>query len=195
MKKILVIAGNPRKDSFGSQLAEQYIAGAKKSGYEVKCIHIADLKLEQFLYDNHKEKTVLPQHLIDVQNQIAEASHLVFAFPIWWGVPPAMFNLFIETIFASGFAFKFHPPKGHTAKWDKLLVNKTARLLVTLDSPAWVFKWIIGEPAYKMMKNSVLEFCGVHPVKKHYFGSATTSSNEQRVQWLKEAYSIGLKEA
>ncbi len=64
-----------------------------------------------------------------------------------------MFNLFIETIFVSGFAFKYHPPKGHTEKWDKLLEHKTARLLVTLDAPMWVFKWIIGEPAYKMMKN------------------------------------------
>jgi len=192
MTKILIIKGHPKKESFGNALADRYIAGAKAAGNSVECVHVADLKLDQYLYDGFTEKKELPNELLEVQEKISAANHLVFAYPIWWGASPAILKLFIDVVFQSGFAFKYHSSKING--WDKLLANKTARLLVTMDSPTWYYTWLVGDPSYKMMKNSILNFCGIKPVKKTYFGSIKMSSEKQRKEWLEKSYAIGLHE-
>jgi len=194
MKNILIIKGNPKEKSFGNELVDRYIQGAKKAGHGVECMRIADLQLSQYLYEGFDGKVELSDELVAVQEKIVKADHLVFAYPLWWGTSPAIMKLFIEVVFQSGFAFKYHPPKGKKVSWDKLLENKSARLLVTMDSPTWYYTWFVGDPSYKMMKNSILNFCGVKPVKKNYFGSVKMSCEKQRKIWLEKSYEIGLHE-
>ena len=45
-KKVLVIDGNPNPTSFGAGLAGGYVAGAQKSGAEIKRIDIRSLKFD-----------------------------------------------------------------------------------------------------------------------------------------------------
>ena len=194
MKNILVIKGNPKEKSFGNELVDHYIQGVKKAGHSVECVRIADLQLSQYLYEGFDGKIQLSDELIAIQEKIAKADHLVFAYPIWWGTPPALMKLFIEVVFQPGFAFKYHPPKGSMVSWDKLLVHKSARLLVTMDAPTWYYEWFVGDPGYKMMKTGILNFCGVRPVQKNYFGSVRMSSEKQRKEWLGKSYEIGLHE-
>ena len=44
--KILVIQGNPIKNSFGHKLAESYAKGANASGAEAMLIDLIDLKFD-----------------------------------------------------------------------------------------------------------------------------------------------------
>ena len=76
--------------------------------------------------------------------------------------------------------------------WDKLLQNKSAVILTTMDTPPWFYRLLIKDPNYKMMKD-IMNFCGIKPVKKHYFGSVKVSDEQKRTKWLKRAYQIGLK--
>ena len=76
-------------------------------------------------------------------------------------------------------------------KWDKLLKGKSARLIVTMDSPPWYYRWFIGDPGGKMMKRGILGFSGVGPIASTYIGSIKMSTEKRRAQWLEQAYSIG----
>lgn len=190
MKKILVIFGHPLKESLCGALANEYIKGAKKSGNEVKTLYLGDLNFNPILEKGYKETQELEPDLIEAQKFIKCADHLVFVYPTWWASPPALLKAFIERVFLPDFAFQFKKSK-RLVSWDKLLINKTARLIVTMDSPPWYYKWIVRDPGYKVMKD-ILTFCGIKPVKKHYFGSVKLSTTEKRKKWLEKIYKIGL---
>jgi len=194
MKKILVIQANPKADSFCRSLAEKYVEGVTKAGHEVKTLVLTDLDLEQFVKHDYKEHLVLPKDLLHAQELISWSDHLVFVYPVWWGTPPALLKVFVEVVFQSGFAYKYQESTGMAPKWDKMLADKSARVIVTMDSPTWYHTWFVGDPGFKMMKNSILNFCGVSPVQKSYFGSVKMSSEKQRKEWLEKSYAIGLHE-
>lgn len=70
------------------------------------------------------------------QEKIKWADELVFVFPIWWGMIPAIMKNFIDSNFEAGFAFRF-------VKWKtiplKLLEWKTAKIYATCDGPAIIY--------------------------------------------------------
>jgi NAD(P)H dehydrogenase (quinone) len=75
---------------------------------------------------------------------------------------PALLKGFIDKVFLPGFGFRY---RKDSVWWDKLLTGKSARLIVTMDTPPWYFRWIYGRPGHNAMKKSTLQFCGIKPVK------------------------------
>ncbi len=193
MKKILIIKSHPKKDSFCNALVEKYIEGTKKSGNKIEIIDLKNLNLEKYLKYEHKGNPKLSPDLLDAQKLIKWADHLVFAYSTWWGTPPALLKVFIEIVFESGFAYKY-PKSGKSFKIDKLLTGKSARLIATMDIPPLFNSLFGGDSGGKMMKRAVLNFCGVKPVYKNYFGSVKLSSEEKRKKWLEKVYEIGVNE-
>ncbi len=194
MKRILVIKGHPKENSFCNALADRYIKGARAARNKVEVVNVKDLSLEKFIKFEHKKNPDLPLDLIKVKKLITWADHLVFVYPIWWATPPAMMKLFIEIIFTSGFAFRYKDPvAGMIPSWDKLLVGKSARLISTMDSSSIYYKWVLRDPSFKMMKAN-LNFCGIGSVKRNYFGSVKLSSDERKGKWLEKVYRVGMKE-
>ena len=45
MKKVLIIAGSPRKDGNSDLLAQQFAKGAAESGHEVEIVYLREKKL------------------------------------------------------------------------------------------------------------------------------------------------------
>lgn len=193
MKNILVIKSHPREKSFCNALTDEYIKGAKKSGHKVKELNLKNFNLERYLKFKQNKILKLPQGLLKSQDLIKWSNHLVFSYPTWWGTPPALLKLFIEIIFQSGFAFKYNL-NSNKVYVEKKLIGKSARLIVTMDAPPIYNKIIYGDPGGKMMKRVILNFCGVKPVKKNYFGSVKLSTENKRKKWLNKMYNIGLKE-
>jgi putative NADPH-quinone reductase len=193
MKKILVIKVHPKENSFCNALADKYIEGATKSNNEIKILNLKDLNLEKFIKYEHAENPKLSTDLLESQKLITWSNHLVFVYPTWWATPPALLKVFFEIVFHSEFAYKYKKSTGIAPKWDKLLLNKSARVVVTMDSPPWYYKWFAGDPGFKMMKD-IMNFCGIKPVHKNYFGSVKMSSESQRKNWLEKIYKIGLNE-
>jgi NAD(P)H dehydrogenase (quinone) len=192
MKRILILQSHPKENSFCDALVNEYIKGAIGSGNKIEILNLINLKLEKFLHYEHREVPTLSKDLLEAQKLLLWANHLVFVYPTWWATPPALLKLFIEIVFHSGFAYKYQKTNGPVPRWSKLLSNKSACIMTTMDSPIWYYVWFVGDPGFKMMKD-ILNFCGIKPVYKHYFGSIKMSTKEQRVRWLKKAYFIGKK--
>jgi len=192
--KILIIFGHPSKKSFNRSLMLNYIKGAQAAKHKVEVLNLDELNLEPFLKNDYKKEIKLQGKLKEAQNLLKWADHLVFFFPIWWATPPALLKTFLEVSLQRKFAYQYKKPLfGKIPRWDKLLKGRTARIVATMGSPVPYYQLVLGEPAYKMMKAD-LEFCGIKPVRKNYFGSVEMSSKTKREAWLKESYLIGFKE-
>ena len=189
-KKILIIQGNPDKNSFCDALAESYKKGAIRTKADVKEIHVREIDFDPFLPFGYKKEVELEQGLIDSQHMIKWADHLVFVYPTWWGTMPALLKGFIDKVFLPGFGFQYR--KG-SVWWDKLLKGKSARLIVTMDTPPWYFRLFYGRPGHNAMKKSTLEFCGVKPVNISSIGPVKHSKKSKRISWLTQVQKLGEK--
>ncbi|NWJ52234.1 MAG: NAD(P)H-dependent oxidoreductase [Bacteroidetes bacterium] len=188
MKRILIINGHPDKKSFCTELANGYKKGADLTGAECKLIHLIDLNFDPILRYGYRQRTELEPDLLAVQQDILDSDHLVFVYPTWWGTYPALLKGFIDRVFLPKFAFKY---REDSLLWDKLLKGKSARLIVTMDTPKWYYSLIYHSPGHNSMKKGILGFCGVTPVKVTTFGPIKSSSLKTRNKWLQKIEEIG----
>ncbi len=188
MKKILLINGHPDKESFCFALAESYKKGADAAGAECKLVNLIDLKFNPILTSGYRVVSELEPDLLQMQRDITNATHLVMVYPNWWGTYPALLKGFIDRVFLPNFAFKYLENSPLPAK---LLKGKTARIIVTMDTPKWYYWLINRSPGHNSMKKAILEFCGISPVKIKSFGPLRSSTENKRKQWLKEVEELG----
>ena len=57
-------------------------------------------------------ETQLTPKIIEYSNRLKKADHLIFIFPIWWELMPALTKGFIDRALFPGIAYD-HNPKGH----------------------------------------------------------------------------------
>lgn len=186
--KILTILGHPTKNSFNHAVLKQYIKGAKQNN-QVKTIYLGDLKFNPILQEGYKQRQVLEPDLKSAQKLIKWADKITLVYPTWWGAYPALLKGFFERIFLPHYAYKYTGPY----KWKKLLKGRTARIIVTMDAPLLYYKFIIGDPGYKLMK-ATLAFCGIKPIQKTYISGLKFKNKKRREKILKNIYKIGLNE-
>ena len=189
-KKILLINGHPDKNSFCFAIADAYIKGAKASETEIKVINIRDLNFNPNLQYGYQKRTDLEQDLLDAQDMIKWANHLVWMYPVWWASYPAMMKGFLDRTFLPGFAFA---KRENSVWWDKLLTNKSARIISTLDQPSWYYWLVYRQPSTNAMKKLTLEFCGIKPVKVTTIGPIRLSKDSYRKNWLEKIETLGFK--
>ncbi|NRF40893.1 NAD(P)H-dependent oxidoreductase [Pedobacter foliorum] len=189
-KNILIINGHPNKDSFNYALANAYKEAAIKSGALVTEINIVDLNFNPNLQYGYSNRMELEPDLLYSLGKIKQADHLVWVHPVWWGGYPAIMKGFIDRLFLPGLTYKY---KENSLWWDKLLTGKTARIITTIDQPAWYYRWIYGNPSINQLKKSTLEFCGIKPVKVITIGIIKTASPIKRSSWLNKVNKLGHK--
>lgn len=188
MKKILIINGHPDKESYNFALAEAYKEGALASGAEVKQINIRELDFNPNLQFGYLKRTELELDLLQSQEQIKWADHLVWVYPVWWGSIPALMKGFLDRILLPGFAYQ---KRENSLWWDKLLVGKTARIICTLDQPDWYYRLFNGSASHTAMKKLTLNFIGVKKVRITSIGPIRLSKESFRKNWLKKVEKLG----
>jgi putative NADPH-quinone reductase len=191
MKKILIINGHPNKESFNYALVDAYKKGALNSGAEVEEIVIAHIRFNPNLEFGYQKRMELEPDLVDAWEKIQWAEHLVWVHPVWWGGLPAITKGFIDRLFLPGLVFK---PRENSVWWDKLLKGKTAHIITTLDQPSWYYRLFFARPSVNQLKKTVLEYCGVKPVKVTYIGIIKTADEEKRKKWLQQVEILGHKQ-
>ncbi|WP_291856459.1 NAD(P)H-dependent oxidoreductase [Marinilabilia sp.] len=188
MKNILIINGHPDKNSLCCSLAETYKEGCKSNGANCTLVNLADLHFDPILHHGYKQRTELEPDLVKMQEAILKADHLVFVYPTWWGTYPALLKGFIDRVFLPGFAFKY---RENSLFWDKYFKGKTARLIVTMDTPKWYYSLVYKSPGHNSLRKGILEFCGIKPVRISVFGPVKTSDDKKRSKWLSQVRKLG----
>lgn len=191
-RRIAVFLGHPDATSFGGAIARAYAQAARAAGAEVREINLADLTFDPVLWHGYNEIQTLEPDLVAAQDTIGWADVLVFAYPTWWGSTPALLKGFIDRVFLPGFAFKY---RENSKFWDRLLTGRSARLLVTMDSPPWYYRLMVRQPGTQMMRRAILAFSGVKPVRATAFGPVRGSGDAVRGGWLARAAALGKRDA
>lgn len=188
--KILVVLAHPQSKSYCAALGQAYVDGARSAGAQVRQINLADLHFNPISVGSHEKPVELEADLRQAQEDIRWAEHLVFIYPILWGTLPALLKGFIERVLTPGFAVNFHKD---SPLWDKLLKGRSARLIVTLNTPPLLYRLLFRRAGHITMKRSILEFCGIAPVRITDVGPMKNASAQQREKWIRKAYALGAR--
>ena len=188
---ILIIDGHPNSDSFCAALASRYARGAREAGATVNVLALRSLSFDVILHQGYQAKQALEPDLMRAQAMIKAARHVVVVTPVWWGSMPALLKGFLDRTMERGWAFRY----GSNGLPEGLLAGRSARLIVSTDSPFWYLRWIQGDPTVRSLVRSTLKFCGFKPVSLTRIGPVHGSSDRKREQWLIKAAQAGQSDA
>ena len=186
-KRVLVLAANPKKDSFTNCLAETYAAAAEKK-HEVHLLKLSDMEFKIDLSGGYAEEHSMEEAIKSFQASLEWCEHLGGFTPIWWGALPAKLKGLIDRAFLPGFAFQYENGKSIP---KKLLQGRTARIVMTMDTPPWYYFVIQGAPAIRQLKAATLKFVGFNSVKSKMIGPIISSTEESRSRWLNDVAKLG----
>ncbi len=154
MKKILLILGHTRLNSFCWALADNYEKWVKEWCWIIKRINLIEEQFDTNLITWINDKNI-DDDVSSFQEDILRADHLVFVYPTRWYNMPAILKGFLDRTLLSWFAYKFNK----TLLPQKLLKWRTAHIIVTADWPS-IYYYLFGNPAIKVMKMT-LWMCGI----------------------------------
>lgn len=189
-KKILLIQGHPDKESYCFALGNAYKNAALKAGAELKEIIVRELDFNPNLEFGYRQRTKLEPDLLNAQAKILWAEHIVLVYPVWWGSMPAILKGFFDRVFLPGFAFS---KRENSLWWDKHLINKSARVITTLDQPSWFYSLRYWQPSHQAIRSLTFNFVGIKPVKITTIGPIRNSKDSFRQNWLKKIAILGQK--
>lgn len=180
-KKIALILGHPDRDSFCGAIADTYVQNAQAAGHEVRSFYLGELEFDPVLRHGYRQRQNLEPALEQVQQAISWAEHVVLVYPVWWGSMPALLKGLFDRVLLPGFAFKY---RKNSSLWDKLLSGRSAQAFITMDTPRWFFRWVYKMPAHHQLKKTILEFCGIQPVRIDTFAPLRDANDAKRQHWL-----------
>jgi NAD(P)H dehydrogenase (quinone) len=165
-RSILILLGHPDRESLCGALAQRYATAAENAGHRVRLIALGELEFDPVLRHGYRQVQPLEADLQDAADAIEACDHLVLVYPTWWGAMPALLKGF----------------------FDRVLLP---RVITTLDTPPWYYRWIYRDPGIVQIRATILEFCGIRPVRVSRLGAVRSSTPAQRGRWLALAAELG----
>jgi putative NADPH-quinone reductase len=90
---------------------------------------------------------------------------------------PALLKGFLEQVFRPGFAVGIGAP-GRSG--GSPLSGRTARLVVTMGMPAFVYRWYFRAHGIRSLERGVLSFCGIGPIKESLISGIESPDSTER---------------
>ena len=190
MTRILILQAHPDASErhLCHALAEAYAEGARTQGHELRMLEIARLEFPLLRSQQAWDKEPAPAGLAAAQQDIAWAQHLVIVFPLWLGDMPALLKGFLEQVARPGFAFGSGERNAFTSKG---LRGRSARLVVTMGMPAFVYRWYFAAHSIRSLRRNVLNFVGIAPVKATLIGGVGQLSAAHAQAWFDTMRRLG----
>ena len=156
------------------------------AGHDVQLISVARLNFDPILHEGYQGHQPPEPDLADAQDKIRWAQHLVFIYPMWAYMIPALLKGFFERTFTPAFAYAV---KSSSPMKRGLLGGKSMRLIQTMGMPDLAYRLIYRAHGAKALK-SMLTFCGISPVRSTYFGMIE-QGDPRRKTYLAKTQALG----
>jgi putative NADPH-quinone reductase len=171
-------------------LGRAYRQGAEAGGHKVTTIAVGAMDFPLLRTAEDFQNREPPPSIVEAQQKIIWADHVLILFPLWLGAMPAVLKAFFEQTLRPGFAFA-EAKKGRLPK--KLLRGKTSRIVVTMGMPGFFYRFYLRAHSLKSLEKNVLAFCGIKPVGSNVIGMIEGMSAKQRAHWLARMAALGRK--
>lgn len=193
-RRVFILNGHPGGSSLCQSLAEAYAKAAREAGHGVRVAHIGALRFDpDFGEGSYRAIKPWEPDLQTIADAITWAGHIVLVSPMWWGHAPALTKGLIDRLLIPGFAMD--PRQRRMGVPKPLLTGRTARLIVTSDTPDWYWRLVYGRNFVRAMRSQVFGFVGIKPMRCTHFSGASKAAEGRVTGWLETARAMGARAA
>lgn len=180
---VTIVYGHPYAKSFNHAILEAVLAALRERGRKHALLDLyadgfdaAVREAELALYGAGKTCDKLARKYMDILGGTRE---IVYIFPVWWGVEPAIVKGFHDKVLLKDFAWRYTPE----GRLEPLLRIDKVTLLTTSDAPSAVFRAYFEE----YLPEHVFAAVGMGNASWHNFENIVRSTPEAREEFLRLA--------
>lgn len=187
--RVAIVFNHPYEGSYCNAILDAVTKGLQKTNHEIDLIHLdkdnfnpvmtsADLKA-------FRDKRPVDPKVIEYKERLEKVDHLVFIFPIWWELMPAMTKGFIDKVIFPGVAYDYTNKENTRMKplFDKV---KSVTLITTMNTPKMLYRLIFGNAVRKALMVGTFWKLGYKNRKWISLNMVKMVSDKKRTKWLSD---------
>lgn len=186
MARVAIVVGHAMRGTYCEALGEAYREGAASAGHEAALFVTSRMTFDPILRQGYEQVQPLEPDLEAAYEAIRGADHIVIVFPLWLGTLPAILKGFLERVLQPDLV-----EATRQGRFAKTLKGKSARVVVTMAMPGFVYRWWFRAHAVEMLKRNILGFVGARPVRTTILGNVVGVRPEKRRAWLDAMQDMG----
>lgn len=176
----------PHNRSFTAALCDSLIKKLKEKG---EVVDLIDLHTDGFNpvmtredLANWRKGVPMNAQVEDYQSRIRMADQIVFMFPVWWELMPAMSKGFIDKVFAKDILYT-----GSGARMKTTLNRGTKIAVVTvMGTPKGIYSTVFGKPAIKALHKGTFSKTGLNNFTWKCYSSVDKLSLQHRQKLIEQ---------
>ncbi|MCA9550677.1 MAG: NAD(P)H-dependent oxidoreductase [Myxococcales bacterium] len=185
--KVAIVFNHPYEGSYCSAMLQAVTRGLVRADHQVDLIHLdrdgfnpvmtaADLAA-------FRAKAPVDPQVMSYRERLSSADHLVFIFPIWWELMPALTKGFIDKVIFPGVAYDYTNPQNTRMRplWSKL---SGVTVLTTMNTPRWLYSLLFGNAIKKALILGTFWKMGYRRLRWLSFNRVKQVPNAKRELWL-----------
>jgi putative NADPH-quinone reductase len=180
--RVAIVFNHPYERSYNNAILGAVTKGLQNANHEVDLMHLDNDGFNPAMSNDDLKAFVAHQpidpQVINYNERLKKADHLIFIFPIWWDLMPAMTKGFIDRVLNPGVVYDHHPRGFGLVPLLKNLKGVT--IITTMNKPKIMYSLLVGNLIRKAMLRSVFKTMGYKNLHWIRFGLVKSVSREKR---------------
>ncbi|MCE4562761.1 NAD(P)H-dependent oxidoreductase [Maribellus sp. CM-23] len=185
--KALIVFNHPYEGSYCSAILNSVINGLKQGKHEIDIINLDKEDFNPVMTSQDlkafRDKKPIDTKVIEYKNRLEKADHIIFIFPIWWELMPALMKGFVDKVIFPGVAYDY--VNGSNTKMKPLLTNiKGVTVITTMNTPRMLYRLVFGNAIEMAFMRGTFWKLGFKNRKWISYDMVKQVSDEKRKLWL-----------
>lgn len=187
--KVLIVFNHPYEGSYCNAILSSVCRGLEKANHQVDVNHLDKDEFNPVMTAQDlkafRDKQPSDTKVIEYKERLEKADHIIFIFPIWWELMPAIMKGFIDKVIFPGVAYDY--VNGSNTKMKPLLRNiKGVTVITTMNTPRILYRFVFGNAIQKSLLRGTFWKLGYKNRKWISFNMVKQVSYEKRKLWLEK---------
>ncbi len=184
---IVIIFNHPYEGSYCNAVLRSVKTGLERAAHTVDTIHLDNERFNPVMtaadLQAFRNRVPVDPTVIAYRQRLAAADHLVFIFPIWWELMPALTKGFIDKVIFPGVAYDYTPRGyGMIPLFKKI---RSITVITTMNTPGFLYRLVFGNAIRKAVITGTFWKMGYKNRKWINLSGVKQASEKKRSKWLR----------
>lgn len=184
--KVVIVFNHPYDGSYCNAILNSVTTGLQRANHKIDLIHLDKEGFNPVMTASDLKAFVdrkpIDPKVIEYKKRLDEADHLVFIFPIWWELMPAMTKGFIDKVIFPGAAYDY--TKSGYGMVPLFKGIKSVTVITTMNTPGILYRLVFGNAIKKALITGTFWKTGYKNRKWISFNGVKMVSDAKRKKWL-----------
>jgi len=185
--KVVIVFNHPYEGSYCNAILNSVSRGLEKANHQIDIIRLDKEGFNPVMTSQDlkafRDKQPIDPKVMEYKQRLEKADHVIFIFPIWWELMPALMKGFVDKVIFPGVAYDYI--NGSNTEMKPLLTNiKGVTVITTMNTPSILYRIIFGNAIQKSLMRGTFWKIGYKNRKWISFNMVKQVTDQKRKMWL-----------